>query len=59
MLGIEVTVLAIGWMLGGTVGFGTILYALTIGPIVHWCISFFTIQSVCPQQVSSVAPDPR
>lgn len=32
---IEVTVLSVGWLLGGTVGLGTVLYALTIGPLVH------------------------
>jgi uncharacterized membrane protein YczE len=32
---IEVSVLVIGWLLGGTVGVGTVLFALTIGPIVH------------------------
>lgn len=32
---IEVTVLAIGWALGGVVGVGTIAYALTIGPLLH------------------------
>lgn len=31
---IEVTVLAIGWLLGGTVGFGTVAFALLIGPMV-------------------------
>lgn len=30
-MGIEVTVLAIGWLLGGTVGLGTALFALLIG----------------------------
>ena len=30
-LGIEVTVLAIGWLMGGTVGVGTLLFALFIG----------------------------
>lgn len=33
---VEVTVLAIGFALGGTVGIGTLLYALTIGPIVQF-----------------------
>jgi len=33
--GIEVAVLAAGWLLGGTVGIGTILYALLIGPLTH------------------------
>jgi len=32
---VEVTVLAIGWLLGGTVGIGTVLFALLIGPLVH------------------------
>jgi uncharacterized membrane protein YczE len=32
---IEVLVLGIGWLLGGTVGVGTLLYALAIGPLVH------------------------
>ncbi len=36
--GIEVTVLALGWLLGGTVGVGTVLYALAIGPITHLTI---------------------
>jgi uncharacterized membrane protein YczE len=33
--GIEVTVLVLGWFLGGTVGVGTVLFATTIGPLVH------------------------
>jgi len=32
---IEVSVLAGGWLLGGTVGVGTVAYALAIGPLVH------------------------
>lgn len=32
---IEAVVLALGWMLGGAVGVGTVLYALAIGPIVQ------------------------
>ncbi|MFT7869670.1 MULTISPECIES: membrane protein YczE [Amycolatopsis] len=31
--GIEVTVVAAGFLLGGTVGIGTLLYALAIGPL--------------------------
>ncbi|GAB2983949.1 hypothetical protein GCM10027076_22530 [Nocardioides montaniterrae] len=33
--GLEVTVLVIGFLLGGTVGLGTVLYAVAIGPIVQ------------------------
>lgn len=35
-LGIEITVLAFGWLLGGTVGLGTVIFALLIGPSVGW-----------------------
>jgi uncharacterized membrane protein YczE len=34
--GIEATVLAVGWLLGGTVGIGTVIYAFGIGPLVQW-----------------------
>jgi len=44
--GIEVAVLALGWGLGGTAGIGTVLYAITIGPIVHLTLPFFTVRSV-------------
>jgi uncharacterized membrane protein YczE len=30
---IELTVLGIGWLLGGTVGIGTVIFALAIGPL--------------------------
>ena len=33
--GLEVGVVAIGWLLGGVVGIGTVLYALAIGPLVQ------------------------
>jgi uncharacterized membrane protein YczE len=32
---IEVAVVALGWLLGGTLGVATVLYALVIGPLVH------------------------
>jgi uncharacterized membrane protein YczE len=32
---LEVAVLIAGWLLGGTVGVGTVLFALAIGPIIH------------------------
>lgn len=33
--GIEIVVAIVGWMLGGPIGFGTILIAVTLGQIVH------------------------
>ncbi|MFJ2770681.1 YitT family protein [Streptomyces sp. NPDC087300] len=38
---IELAVLAVGWLLGGTVGIGTVLYAVAVGPVTQyvmpWC----------------------
>ena len=53
---IEVTVLAIGWLLGGTVGVGTVLYALAIGPLVHVFIPLFTVPPTAPP--GRPAPEP-
>ena len=41
---IEVTVLAVGWLLGGTVGLGTVLYAVSIGPLVHVFLPPLTVR---------------
>mgnify|MGYP001160540066 CR=1 FL=1 len=38
---IEICVLALGWLLGGAVGIGTLLYAFGIGPIIHLCLPHF------------------
>jgi len=40
---IELAVVATGWVMGGTLGLGTALYALAIGPIVHFMLPLFTI----------------
>jgi uncharacterized membrane protein YczE len=41
--GIEASVLALGWLLGGTVGIGTVLYAVSIGPLVHYLLPKLTV----------------
>jgi len=43
--GIEVLVLIVGWLLGGTVGVGTVLYAIAIGPLVHLLLPLLTTRS--------------
>lgn len=43
---IEFSVLVVGWALGGTVGLGTVLYALGIGPLAQITIPRFTIPGV-------------
>lgn len=40
---IEVTVLSIGWLLGGNVGIGTIVFAALIGPMVARTIPLLTV----------------
>ncbi|MGA9856318.1 MAG: hypothetical protein WBQ18_00575 [Solirubrobacteraceae bacterium] len=35
---VEIAVLASGWLLGGTLGIGTVTYALLIGPLTHLTI---------------------
>ncbi|HZC75705.1 MAG TPA: hypothetical protein VE220_07000 [Gaiellaceae bacterium] len=39
--GIELTVLLTGWLLGGMVGVGTVVYALAIGPLAHVFVPLF------------------
>ncbi len=41
--GIELTALAAGWALGGTVGIGTLLFALSIGPLVQFFLDRLSI----------------
>ncbi|SCL23732.1 YczE/YyaS/YitT family protein [Micromonospora inyonensis] len=40
---IEVAVLALGWLLGGTVGVGTVAYALAIGPLTQAFLPLVTV----------------
>jgi uncharacterized membrane protein YczE len=41
--GLELTALAIGFVLGGSVGVGTLAYALAIGPLVQWALPRLTV----------------
>jgi uncharacterized membrane protein YczE len=45
---IEITVLTLGWILGGTFGLGTIVFALAIGPLVQF---FLPRWDVSPQPI--------
>jgi uncharacterized membrane protein YczE len=51
---VEVAVLGLGWLLGGTVGVGTVLYALAIGPLVQAFLPFVQVQVPEPEP----APEP-
>jgi uncharacterized membrane protein YczE len=45
---IEVAVLALGFVMGGSVGIGTVAYALAIGPLAHVTIPLFTVGGADP-----------
>lgn len=59
---IEVTVVALGWLLGGTFGVGTLVYAFGIGPVVHLLMPRFVVPGAdpviepVPSAVSGSAP---
>lgn len=48
---IEVSVLLIGWLLGGKVGVGTVVYAFAIGPLIQLFLPSFRQ----PRAVSTAA----
>ncbi|KUM36508.1 membrane protein [Arthrobacter sp. EpRS71] len=50
--GIEVVVLAVGFLLGGSVGVGTVVYALAIGPVVQVLLPKFMV----PERPKATAP---
>lgn len=54
-LSIEIAVLALGWLLGGVAGVGTVLYALAIGPIVQFFLARLTLP---PRVRRAVSPAP-
>ena len=41
---IEVTALALGWLLGGTVGLSSVVIAISIGPVVQIVIPYFDLR---------------
>jgi uncharacterized membrane protein YczE len=57
--GIELAVLVVGWLLGGTIGVGTVLYAVTIGPIAHVTIPAFSRGPVLRERPAATPPPPK
>lgn len=41
---VELTVFAIGWLLGGPAGWGTLIFAVLIGPAVQWAFKIFNVK---------------
>jgi uncharacterized membrane protein YczE len=52
---IEVIVVLIGWLLGGPAGWGTLAFALLIGPSVQWAFKAFNVQPHKPDSVEAAA----
>ena len=44
--GLELSVLVIGWLLGGTVGAGTVAFAVGIGPLIAFFLPRLTVRLV-------------
>ena len=55
--GIELTVLALGWALGGTIGVGTVVLALSVGPLLQLFLGWFTLPPLVP--ATPVPQDPH
>lgn len=46
---IEITVVFIGWLLGGPLGIGTVVFALLIGPSVQWAFKLLNVKPYKPE----------
>ncbi|MFF2273024.1 YitT family protein [Agromyces sp. NPDC058136] len=58
---VEVSVLAIGWLLGGDVGLGTVAFAILIGPLCGFTLPFFRVPEKAkrmPQGEAAPEPEP-
>jgi uncharacterized membrane protein YczE len=56
---VEVAVVATGFALGGTVGAGTLLYALSIGPLVQLFLRVFAVPSASERSMVVAAGQPE
>ncbi len=56
--GIELSALGVGWLLGGTVGVGTVVYALLIGPTVQLFLPMVTVRLAAPAPQGSAPSGP-
>ncbi len=54
---IEVTVVTIGWLLGGPAGIGTLVFALLVGPSVQWGFKLFNVHPHGPEALVPLAPE--
>ena len=55
---LELVVVTVGWLLGGPLGVGTLVFAILIGPSVQWAFKLFNVKPHQPQvEVAEAAAD--
>jgi len=52
---LEILFVLIGWLLGGPLGLGTVVFALLIGPSVQWAFKLFKVQPHKPSVAEAAA----
>jgi len=52
---IEIIVVLVGWLLGGPLGLGTVIFAVLIGPSVQWAFRLFKVQTHKPEIAEAAA----
>lgn len=55
---LEVTVVIIGWLLGGVVGLGTLIFALAVGPLCQFFMRIFAVRMPAASAAGLVEADP-
>ncbi|WP_212745864.1 YczE/YyaS/YitT family protein [Sinomonas susongensis] len=55
--GIELSATGCGWLLGGTVGIGTAVFALTIGPLIQLALRLLAVDLATPPVARSAAEE--
>jgi len=43
---VEIVVVVVGWLLGGVVGFGTLLYAFGVGPLLQFFLPYVQVELI-------------
>ncbi|MGX1481978.1 putative membrane protein YczE [Streptomyces griseus] len=56
---IEVAVVVTGFLLGGSLGVGTVLYALAIGPLAQFFLRVFDLSAPDARTVAGTGPSPQ
>ncbi|MEJ5223951.1 MAG: hypothetical protein WHV44_05795 [Anaerolineales bacterium] len=54
---LEITVVLLGWLLGGPAGIGTLIFAVLIGPSVQWWFKHLNVEHHAPAQPNPAATD--